>query len=60
MYKILVINLGSTSTKVAYYEDEICVKKENIDHPANEIKQFNSIWEQDEYRANLINKFILI
>lgn len=58
MYKILAINLGSTSTKVAYYEDDICIKKENINHPAEEIKQFNSIWEQDEYRTNLIYKFM--
>ena len=58
MYKILAINLGSTSTKVAYYEDEVCIKKENIDHPAGEIKQFNTIWDQDEYRTNLIYKFM--
>lgn len=58
MYKILAINLGSTSTKVAYYEDDICIKKESINHPAEEIKQFNSIWEQDEYRTNLIYKFM--
>lgn len=58
MYKILAINLGSTSTKVAYYEDDICIKKENINHPVEEIKQFNSIWEQDEYRTNLIYKFM--
>lgn len=58
MKKILVINLGSTSTKVAYYEDEVCIKNDNIEHPAEEIKQFSSIWEQDEYRTNLIYKFM--
>ena len=58
MYKILAINLGSTSTKVAYYEDEVCIKKDNIDHPAVEIKQFNNIWAQDEYRTKLIYKFM--
>ena len=58
MNKILAINLGSTSTKVAYYEDEVCIKKENIEHPAEEIRQFNSIWDQDEYRTNLIYKFM--
>lgn len=58
MYKILAINLGSTSTKVAYYEDNNCVKKENIDHPAEEIRKYKSIWEQDEYRTNLIYKFM--
>jgi len=34
MYNILAINLGSTSTKVAYYEDDVCIIKENIEHSA--------------------------
>lgn len=58
MYKILALNLGSTSTKVAYYEDDVCKVKENIDHPASEIKEFSSFWEQDEYRTNIIEKFM--
>jgi butyrate kinase len=58
MYKILVLNFGGTSTKVAYYEDENCVCKANIDHPAAEIKQFSSFWEQNDYRKNVIEKFM--
>lgn len=58
MYKILVMNLGSTSTKVAYYEDEVCKVKANIDHPASEIKEFSSFWEQDEYRTSIIENFM--
>ncbi len=58
MYKILVINLGSTSTKVAYYEDEVCKVKANIDHPASEIIEFSNFWEQDEYRTNIIESFM--
>jgi len=58
LYKILALNLGSTSTKVAYYEDDVCKVKENIDHPASEIKEFSSFWEQDEYRTNIIEKFM--
>lgn len=58
MYKILALNLGSTSTKVAYYEDDVCKVKENIEHPASEIKEFSSFWEQDEYRTNIIEKFM--
>ena len=30
MKKILVINLGSTSSKIAYFEDDRCVVKENV------------------------------
>jgi len=58
LYKILALNLGSTSTKVAYYEDDVCKVKENIEHPASEIKGFSSFWEQDEYRTNIIEKFM--
>lgn len=31
-YRILVINPGATSTKVAFYEGERCIAKENIPH----------------------------
>lgn len=58
MYKILVLNLGSTSTKVAYYEDEVCKARANIEHPAYEIKKFLDFWDQDEYRSKLIEDFI--
>ncbi|WMJ78538.1 MULTISPECIES: butyrate kinase [unclassified Sedimentibacter] len=58
MYKILVINLGSTSTKVAYYEDDTCVVKSNIEHPSSEIKEFLNFWEQDEYRTDIIENFM--
>jgi len=58
LYKILVMNLGSTSTKVAYYEDDICKVKTNIEHPASEINEFPSYWEQDEYRTNIIENFM--
>lgn len=58
MYKILVLNLGSTSTKIAYYEDEACIIKTNIEHPAEEIKQFNHFMEQNKYREDYIKKFM--
>lgn len=58
MYKILVLNLGSTSTKIAYYEDEVCIVKTNVEHSAEEIKQFNHFMEQNKYREKLIEKFM--
>lgn len=58
MYKILVLNLGSTSTKIAYYEDETCVAKDNIEHPASETNQFKHYMEQGEYRINCIEQFM--
>lgn len=58
MKKIVAINLGSTSTKIAYYEDETCIFKENINHPTEELKKFAKIWDQQEYRKNVIELFL--
>ena len=57
MKKILVINVGSTSTKVAYYEDKNCVCKTNLEHPVEELSQFNSIFEQKDYRTGKVTEF---
>ena len=57
MKKIGVINLGSTSTKVAYFEDDVCVFSESISHPAEEVKQFASNWDQYDYRRSRIEEF---
>jgi len=54
MFKIAVMNLGSTSTKFAYYEDEECRIKTVIEHPAEEIRQFSSVLDQYGYRHNVI------
>ena len=48
IYKIAVINLGSTSTKIAYYENENCLFKDNIVHTARALEGFSTIWEQFE------------
>ena len=48
--KILVINPGSTSTKLAVFEDDLLVWKQSISHPAAELAPFQHINEQYEYR----------
>ena len=58
MKKIIVINLGSTSTKIAYFEDDKCVVKKTYDHDASEVRHFNTIWEQKDYRNSIIGKFM--
>lgn len=58
MHKILVMNLGSTSTKLAYYEDEAQVARQNIEHPVAETRQFKSFLDQDQYRIAYINRFM--
>ena len=48
--KILVINPGSTSTKLAVYENELPKWRESIYHPAEQLAEFHHINEQYDYR----------
>ncbi|MEG1810986.1 MAG: butyrate kinase [Clostridia bacterium] len=52
--KLLIINPGATSTKIAVFNDETEILKTNIEHPAQELAQFNRIIDQKEYRLRLI------
>jgi butyrate kinase len=44
--RILVLNLGSTSTKVAVYEDEKPVWTESVGHAPDDLKQCGAIVDQ--------------
>ncbi len=52
--KILVINPGSTSTKMAVYYDEKPVLLRNITHTAEELAPFEAITEQQGFRRQLV------
>jgi len=54
MFRILAINPGSTSTKIAIFEDDEEVFKENISHPVSKLSEFDNIIEQYEFRKNVI------
>ncbi|WP_407308990.1 butyrate kinase [Desulfosporosinus sp. SB140] len=56
--RVLVINPGSTSTKVAVYENETCLWKEGIEHSADEIRQFARVGDQYDYRISSILKVL--
>lgn len=53
-YRILAINPGSTSTKIALYEDEIKIFEKSISHTAKELEVFDDVLDQFEFRKNLI------
>lgn len=53
-YKILAINPGSTSTKIALYENEKLVFKQSIKHDTKDIQSFEKIIDQFEYREQTI------
>ncbi|MBQ9231292.1 MAG: butyrate kinase [Prevotella sp.] len=52
--KILVINPGSTSTKIAVYDDEKPILLRNITHHAEELSQFGDVLEQRAFRRQLV------
>lgn len=53
---ILVVNPGSTSTKIAVYEDEKPILLRNIRHSVEELAQFNQAVDQRDFRRNLVVK----
>ncbi len=55
---ILVINPGSTSTKVAIYDGEKELHTQSIDHPAEELKKFKEINEQLSFRKEAVLAYL--
>lgn len=53
-YKLLIINPGSTSTKIAVFHDQEQVFKKNIKHPTEEIAKFERIPDQLSFRKDMI------
>ena len=54
IYRILTINPGSTSTKIAIFDNEKPVLETVLRHPAEEINKFDKIFDQYEFRKNVI------
>ena len=53
-YKLLVINPGSTSTKIGLFEGERELFQETIRHTNEELKGYNAIYDQFKFREDLI------
>lgn len=53
-YKILIINPGSTSTKIGVYEDEAQLMEETLRHSTEEIAQYATIYDQKDFRKRVI------
>ena len=58
MYKILVLNPGSTSTKVAYYEDAVNICERNLDVDRKVIAGMKDIFDQMDLRKQTIQNFM--
>lgn len=57
-YKILAINPGSTSTKIALYEDEKEIFVKTLEHEAEEIDKYEKIVDQFIMRKDIVVKFL--
>ncbi len=58
VYKVLVINPGSTSTKVALFENENCVLSRSVFHDSSELLKYETINDQLSYRMHVMRKFL--
>ncbi|MGQ9844872.1 MAG: butyrate kinase [Caldisericia bacterium] len=58
MFKILVINPGSTSTKIGLFEDEKPLFIEILRHDSETIKKYKKIFDQYDFRREIILNFL--
>ncbi|SEQ30294.1 butyrate kinase [Lachnospiraceae bacterium RM5] len=54
MIKSLIINPGSTSTKIGVYEDETLLFDETLRHSTEEIQRYATVYEQKDFRKDII------
>ena len=56
--KSLIINPGSTSTKIGVFEDETLLFEETLRHSTEEIAQYEKIVDQKDFRRNIIENLL--
>lgn len=56
--KSLIINPGSTSTKIGVFEDETLLFEETLRHSTEEIGKFDSIVDQKDFRRKIITDLL--
>lgn len=52
--RILVINPGATSTKIAVYDGNTLLFHKKVEHSIRDLEKFDRIFDQYQYRMNLI------
>ncbi len=58
-YKILAINPGSTSTKIAVYTDDKPDFTLSLDHTPEDLAQFAQVVDQFDWRKQLIENALI-
>ena len=55
---ILIINTGSTTTKLGYYSDGTRVFDEKLEHTAEDVAKYKSVMDQSDMRRQAITDFM--
>ena len=55
---ILILNPGSTSTKIALYQEETQIFSDCINHNPEELGAFAVVFDQLEYRLEIVNQVL--
>jgi butyrate kinase len=55
---VIVVNPGSTSTKLAVYRGEKCLASETINHPKEELSKFACVADQYAFRRDAVLEFL--
>lgn len=58
MFRIFVINPGSTSTKLSIFEDNNQIWEKKVFHDSAELEKFSCINDQLDYRFSMIESFL--
>ncbi len=58
VFRLFVINPGSTSTRVAYYENEKEIHSKKLIHPTEVVAQFKEINDQFDMRKKMVEEYI--
>ena len=53
--KIFVINPGSTSTKMGFFNDREKVFQTDLEHPLEELSKYADVLDQVEYRKSMVD-----
>ena len=56
--KSLIINPGSTSTKIGVFEDENLLFEETLRHSTEEISRYETIFDQKDFRKQIITDLL--
>ena len=57
-WRILIINPGSTSTKLSLFENEVCLFTEDTFHDSSLLLTFPTINDQLPYRMQVVREFL--